>query len=203
MTENTFFSDSLDYSAFNFLPIGPSRSGYRFAEWKVHMTHPNDPATERCNSSMQLTRAADYAVRVMVHLATLPPEKRTFLPDLAMATAAPESFLSKVMQALARAKLVTSRRGKAGGFAILPRGRDATMREVIEAVDGPICLNICLNGGKDCARRPWCPAHPVWVRAQRAMIDVLMSVTVSAMASNPLPGQQPRTADPERSAERI
>jgi Rrf2 family protein len=153
------------------------------------MTHPNDPATERCNSSMQLTRAADYAVRVMVHLATLPLEKRAFLPDLAVATAAPESFLSKVMQALARAGLITSRRGKAGGFAILPRGREATMREVIEAVDGPICLNVCLNRARDCERKSWCPAHPVWARAQRAMIDVLMSVTVSAMASKTLPGK--------------
>ena len=45
----------------------------------------NEPVTERCNSSMQLTRAADYAVRVMVHLATLPEKKRAFLPDLAQA----------------------------------------------------------------------------------------------------------------------
>jgi Rrf2 family protein len=147
----------------------------------------NDPSTERCNSSMQLTRAADYAVRVMVHLATLPPEKRAFLPDLAMATAAPESFLSKVMQTLTRAGLITSRRGKAGGFAMLPCGREATMREVIEAIDGPISLNVCLNGGKDCERKSWCPAHPVWARAQRAMIDVLIGVTVSAMASKALP----------------
>jgi len=139
---------------------------------------------------MQLTRAADYAVRVMVHLATLPPEKRAFLPELAMATTAPESFLSKVMQALSRAGLITSRRGKAGGFAILQRGRDANMREVIEAIDGPISLNVCLNGGKDCERKSWCPAHPVWARAQRAMIDVLMSVTVSAMALKILPSQQ-------------
>jgi len=138
---------------------------------------------------MQLTRAADYAVRVMVHLATLPPEKRAFLPELAMATTAPESFLSKVMQALSRAGLITSRRGKAGGFAILQRGRDANMREVIEAIDGPISLNVCLNGGKVCERKSWCPAHPVWARAQRAMIEVLMSVTVSGMAAKgaPLP----------------
>jgi Rrf2 family iron-sulfur cluster assembly transcriptional regulator len=143
----------------------------------------NEPAVEKCNSSMQLTRAADYAVRVMIHLATLPPENRTFLPDLARATAAPESFLSKVMQALGRKELISSRRGKRGGFAILPHGREATMREVIEAIDGPICLNACLNGGKDCERKSWCPAHPVWARAQRAMVDVLMSVTVSAMAA--------------------
>ena len=147
----------------------------------------NDPAARKCNSSMQLTRAADYAVRVMVHLATLPPEKRAFLPDLAKATSAPESFLSKVMQTLSHAGLISSRRGKLGGFAILPHGRQATMREVIEAIDGPICLNVCLNGGKECERKSWCPAHPVWARAQRAMIDVLMSVTVSAMASRTSP----------------
>ncbi len=143
----------------------------------------NDSAAVKCNSSMQLTRAADYAVRVMVHLATLPPEKRAFLPDLAEATSAPESFLSKVMQTLSHAELISSRRGKLGGFAILPQGREATMREVIEAIDGPICLNVCLSRGKECERKSWCPAHPVWARAQRAMIDVLMSVTVSAMAS--------------------
>ena len=150
---------------------------------QMEPTSQSDPAVEKCNSSMQLTRAADYAVRVMIHLATLPAEGRALLPVLAQATAAPESFLSKVMQALARKELISSRRGKRGGFAILPRGREATMREVIEAIDGPICLNVCLNGGKDCERKSWCPAHPVWARAQRAMVDVLMSVTVAAMAA--------------------
>lgn len=139
--------------------------------------------SEKCNSSMQLTRAADYAVRVMVHLATLPEEKRALLQELARFTDTPESFLSKVLQALTRAQLIASRRGKAGGFAILPAGREATMRQVIEAIDGPISLNVCLNGGNQCERRSWCPAHPVWARAQRAMLDVLMSVTVSAMAA--------------------
>ena len=145
----------------------------------------------KCNSSMQLTRAADYAVRVMVHLATLPDEARTLLPDLSRATDTPESFLSKVLQALTRARLISSRRGKAGGFAILPAGRQASMMQVIEAIDGPICLNVCLNGGRDCDRKSWCPAHPVWARAQHAMLDVLMSVTVSAMASRALPRFNP------------
>lgn len=138
---------------------------------------------DKCNSSMQLTRAADYAVRVMVHLATLRSEERALLPELARATETPESFLSKVLQSLTRAKLIASRRGKAGGFAILLAGREANMRQVIEAIDGPVSLNVCLSDGKDCERKSWCPAHPVWARAQRAMLDVLMSVTVSAMAS--------------------
>lgn len=145
----------------------------------------------KCNSSMQLTRAADYAVRAMIYLATLPVEKRALLPELARATEAPESFLSKVLQSLAHAELISSWRGKTGGFAILPRGREASMREVIESIDGPISLNICLNDSKDCERKSWCPAHPVWTRAQRAMLDVLMSVTVSAMAARTSPNRMP------------
>lgn len=138
---------------------------------------------EKCNSSMQLTRGADYAVRVMVHLATLPEDTRALLPELAETTDVPGSFLSKVLQALTRADMISSRRGKAGGFAILPRGRQASMREVIEAIDGPIALNVCLNGNIGCERRSWCPAHPVWARAQRAMLDVLMNISVAEMAA--------------------
>jgi Rrf2 family protein len=141
---------------------------------------------------MQLTRAADYGVRVMVYLAGRPLGERTLLPALAEATDTPESFLSKVLQALAHARLISSWRGKSGGFAILPEGRGASMYDVIEAIDGPIHLNTCLISGENCGRKPHCPAHPVWVRAQQAMMDVLTSASISEMA-----GEQ---AGPRRSA---
>lgn len=131
---------------------------------------------------MQLTRAADYAVRVMVHLASLPTHERVLLPALAVATGAPESFLSKVLQALSRAELIVSRRGQSGGFEILPNGRQASMLEVIEAIDGPLSLNICLISDRSCAREAWCPAHPVWVEAQRAMLGVLSSAMIAHLA---------------------
>lgn len=134
------------------------------------------------NSSMQLTRAADYAVRVMIHLVGSAEERRVSLPAVAAATGAPESFLSKVLQALTRAGLLVSQRGQTGGFEVSPRGKKATMRDVIEAVDGPIHLNVCLTSGKACARQSWCPAHPVWVRAQEAMLKVLEDARIEELA---------------------
>jgi Rrf2 family protein len=134
------------------------------------------------NSSMQLTRAADYGVRVMIQLAASPNEERTLLPELAAATDAPESFLSKVLQALSRAGLIDSKRGHAGGFHISQRGRKSSMREVVEAIDGPISLNVCLVSGKSCKRQAKCPAHPVWERAQIAMLDVLSQAKIAEMA---------------------
>jgi Rrf2 family protein len=134
------------------------------------------------NSSMQLTRAADYAVRVMIHLVGRAGERRVSLPAVAAATGAPESFLSKVLQALTRAGLLISQRGQTGGFEVSARGRKASMRDVIEAVDGRIHLNVCLTSGQACARQDWCPAHPVWVRAQEAMLKVLEDARIEDLA---------------------
>jgi Rrf2 family protein len=151
-------------------------------------------SAKRINSSMQLTRAADYALRVMIHLAAQPERERALLPQLAEITAAPESFLSKVLQALTRARMVGSRRGKSGGFVLMPRGRQATVREVIEAIDGPVRLNICLTNGRSCVRKGFCPAHPVWERAQQAMMDVLDAARIADLAAQASPAQAERFA---------
>ncbi len=140
-------------------------------------------SAKRINSSMQLTRAADYALRVMIELAAQPAQERAMLPQLAETIDAPESFLSKVLQALTKARLVVSRRGKSGGFLLLPRGRQASVREVIEAIDGPIRLNICLPTGRSCPRKNTCPAHPVWEQAQKAMMDVLNASSIADLAA--------------------
>src|SRR4051812_5134488 len=102
---------------------------------------------------MQLTRAADYACRVMIHMASLAPGTRTSRTDLASAAGCPEQFLSKVLQDLTRAGLVVSHRGNTGGFELPPVHHKATLLEVIEAVEGPVRLNLCLAGDAACDRQ--------------------------------------------------
>jgi len=131
---------------------------------------------------MQLTRAADYAIRVMVHLAGLPPETRASRAELAEAAECPEQFLSKVLQSLTRAGLVLSHRGNTGGFELPNVHRAASLLEVVEAIEGPIRLNICLNSERSCARQEWCPAHDVWVEAQAAVAQVLRDASITSLA---------------------
>jgi Rrf2 family protein len=132
---------------------------------------------------MQLTRAADYAVRVMILLASRPEGAIVSKSLLANASEAPESFLSKILQTLARAGLIEARRGVAGGFSLLPRGRRATLLDVVESIDGPIALNVCLTSGRSCDRQPECAAHRVWLRAQSAMLAVLSEAMIMEMVS--------------------
>ena len=109
---------------------------------------------------MQLTRAADYAVRVMIHLAGLPPGTRASRGELARAAECPEQFLSKVLQSLTRAGLVISHRGNTGGFE-LPEARSGTsLLDVVQAIEGPVRLNLCLTsdhacGRQECVSGPW------------------------------------------------
>ena len=131
---------------------------------------------------MQLTRAADYGVRVMMALAKQPEGVRVSLTELTRETGAPESFLSKVLQTLSRAAMINSRRGQGGGFEISAPGRVASIRSVIEAIDGPVVLNVCLTDGKVCQRSGWCPAHPVWAKAQAAMLAVLEGAPIQDLA---------------------
>jgi DNA-binding IscR family transcriptional regulator len=54
--------------------------------------------------------------------------------------------------------------------------------EVVEAIEGPMRLNICLNSDRSCTRQEWCPAHDVWVNAQAAVAQVLRDATISGLA---------------------
>lgn len=118
----------------------------------------------------------------MIHLAGLPPDTRASRAELAVAAECPEQFLSKVLQSLTRAGLVLSHRGNTGGFELPKVHRTATLLEIVEAIEGPMRLNICVSSDRACARQEWCPAHDVWVNAQAAVAQVLRSANITELA---------------------
>lgn len=98
---------------------------------------------------MQLTRAADYAVRVMVHLAGLPIGTRTTRDELAAHGDVPEHFLSKILQSLARSGLIAAHRGMMGGYELARPAESVTLLDVVEAMEGPLVLKRPCDRGAD------------------------------------------------------
>jgi Rrf2 family protein len=117
----------------------------------------------------------------MVHMASLPPEARANCADLAASVGCPEQFLSKVLQSLTKAGLITSHRGNSGGFELPAARFHTTVLEIVEAIEGPIHLNVCLKSLEECGRASACPAYPIWVKAQRSIVDVLAAVDIEEM----------------------
>ncbi len=134
---------------------------------------------------MQLTLKGDYAVRVVLDLAGQPAGATVKTEDLGRRTGVPRAFLNKIVQALAHAGLVRTQRGTHGGVALLMDSRAVTLRQVIEAVEGPIYLNRCLIQPGTCPRDRFCPVHAVWGRIQGIVTRELDSVRINDLARAP------------------
>jgi len=132
---------------------------------------------------MQITRATDYAVRVTVHLASLPADHKAPLGELAEATGVRDNFLSKILQRLVRHGLVSSHRGTGGGFRLNVTPESLTLLQVVEAIEGKIALNICLSEWQSCPLQMQCAVHPVWQKAQAALSQELAAVTIAELAA--------------------
>lgn len=73
--------------------------------------------------------------------------------DIARDLGVSYNHLSKVLQQLTKAGLVSPVRGPKGGFALSPAGRKAAVRDLMTAIDGPLKLHACLMGSKVCRHR--------------------------------------------------
>lgn len=133
---------------------------------------------------LQLTRDGEYAVRAILHLAAQPYDRITLIQEISDAQEVPKSYLSKIMQHLTRAGLAKSRRGAKGGFFLARPAESITLRETIEAVEGPIFLNVCLIKKGECHRDEFCPVHLVWQEAQKRLFEVLDSKTMADLVKD-------------------
>ena len=72
--------------------------------------------------------------------------------ELAERLEASEAHLAKVLQRLARAGLVASTRGPAGGFRLARPAGEVSLLEVYETIEGPLRPTTCLFGSPVCGR---------------------------------------------------
>lgn len=129
-----------------------------------------------------ITRKGDYAIRGMVHLAGRPRSEVTLLRDIAVESGVPAALLAKIFQHLGKTGLVRSQRGAGGGFQLGRPAKDISLLDIIEAVDGPISMNLCIIERGSCGREPLCSVHPVWVRMQQRFKSELGRVSLQKLA---------------------
>jgi Rrf2 family protein len=133
---------------------------------------------------MRLTRAADYGIRVMLHLGTVSRGIRASRAQLAKAAEASPDFVAKILQRLTKAGLVRSRTGRGGGFSLARSVDQVSVLDIINAIDGPLCLNRCLPSIRGCHRSTWCPVHPVWQEAQNSLRAVLGGASLERLLAH-------------------
>jgi len=126
---------------------------------------------------MRLSPAAELAVRGVLILAENHGQRPVTLETICKRRDLPRQYLVKIFASLARAELVTPIRGKRGGYVLAREPRDVTILDVIEAVEGPLVLNLCQHDPPKCQQTN-CPIRPLWGRLQDAVRRELGGMTL-------------------------
>jgi len=144
---------------------------------------------------MQVSRKVDYALRAVIHLANEEVGDRACsVAEIAARERVPRQFLEKIVQQLIHKGLVRSRRGAHGGY-VLGRSADrVTFRDVIEAVEGPISINVCVGEHPDCVLLGACGMNRVWQEGQRRVMELFEKTTIADVR---IPSVPPAATRPE------
>ncbi|MCC6499441.1 MAG: Rrf2 family transcriptional regulator [Anaerolineales bacterium] len=131
---------------------------------------------------MQITRQADYATRAVLYLARTGQGRRVSTSQVAKEQKIPPSFLAKIISQLSVAGLLHTLRGARGGISLARHPGEITLLEVIEAIDGPIQLNMCVEQSGVCSFEENCPLQPVWCGTQNDLVQKLRSTNFAQLA---------------------
>jgi Rrf2 family protein len=128
---------------------------------------------------MQITRAGEYGVMGLMHLARRRPGQRTMIDEVSRQQRISKSFLAKIFQSLVKAGLVRSIRGAGGGFALAKNPAQIPVLEIIEAVEGRIVFQRCKMARPDCEHVGGCALCGLFERAQDGLKDALTRTTLA------------------------
>ncbi len=126
---------------------------------------------------MRLSQAAELAVRGVMVLADKYGNGPVTLDAVCACRKLPKDYLVKIFKSLAKADLITPIRGKKGGYILARDPKDISMLEVIEAVEGPIVLNLCQHVPSKC-QEIGCPMRDVWADLQKVIRQRLAGMTL-------------------------
>lgn len=147
---------------------------------------------------LRITRQTDYGIVLLTRFAQGPTAAVRNAPDLAHETGLPAPMVSKILKILARAGLLTSQRGAAGGYRLARAPEAIHVAEIVTALEGPIAMTECLTGDTGCCSiEGSCPSRPNWARINQAIAAALEDVHLSDMVPRaPFPALHAKP-DPE------
>lgn len=130
---------------------------------------------------MLLTQTAEYALRAMATLATLGPGEAIRAVDLAEKTGIPVHYLSKVMRRLVVQRLVISRKGHGGGFALGRPPKQITFEEILKVDPYFETTTLCAFGWESCSNHKPCPLHTTWSELKEAFHKWASTTTLASV----------------------
>ena len=127
---------------------------------------------------MRLSTRSRYGVRLMLALALNNGNTPIFLKDIARTEDISEKYLSQIIIPLKAHGLVTTFRGAHGGYLLGRPAAGITLRDIIEPLEGDLCLVDCVANSTVCERSTECVTRGVWTEMSALLLGFLGSITL-------------------------
>lgn len=128
--------------------------------------------------SIRLSPAAEFAIRGTAVLAEEFGRGPVPLAAICSRRDLPKDYLAKILGALAKQELVLAVRGKRGGYALARDPSQIPLLEIVEAVEGPLAVNLCQHDPPKCDEED-CPAREAWRQIQQFVRAKLAELTLA------------------------
>lgn len=137
---------------------------------------------------LKINRQTDYAVRVLLALAKRGEGTRLSSATIQREMLIPKALMSRIVAQLSRYGLINTFPGREGGLMLPRSASEITLRDVVEAFEGPILLSECLQvkGEDDCPFQSNCPVRSKWGRVQVVMLREMAAITFESLAQDAL-----------------
>jgi len=137
----------------------------------------------------RISRRLDYGVQLMVALASEEENHPIPTATLAEKLEIPLPFLHQIAHTLMQAGLIKASPGPRGGLRLSQSPESVSLLRISETLEGPICLNPCLECGEECPRQQTCSAMPVWNGLQDLIVKYLDGVHLDVLLKSSEPVQ--------------
>jgi Rrf2 family protein len=140
-----------------------------------------------------LSRSAEYAVRALSLLAVRRGSDSLHSREIADELGLPPEFLTKILRRLTTTDIVSSQRGRAGGFRLNRDPGSIALLDVVMPFENQLTGVECILGQAFCSDREACPVHEQWVAIRRSFYDLLERTTLADVAERAI--RQPEFRD--------
>lgn len=107
-----------------------------------------------------LSNACKYGIRAILYLTIQTDQTKKFSgKKIAEELETPQPFLAKLLQQLAKNKLVSSTKGPNGGFFLDKKNKENSVWDVVKSIDGTTKFDQCFMGLSKCGDENPCPVH--------------------------------------------
>jgi Rrf2 family protein len=132
---------------------------------------------------MKLSTRTRYGIRAIIELAQHNEKRPLQLKTIAERQGISVKYLEQLMTVLKSGGFVRSLRGSRGGYLLAKVPDQIRLSDVFHCLEGPVTTAECVEDEDYCSRSADCAARELWRQVERAMEEVLESVTVQDLVN--------------------